>query len=135
MSHRGGLALLNVCAIGVLMLGLTVASVSAVELPQPRRVEIGITDGLKLVSDYYPSMHGAAPGLLLLHGWDWPGRSPAAGLRDHAREFQRAGYAVLAPNMRGWPPPAGVMIVAVARWRCSPPLEGHGSGPLLRSPR
>ena len=107
MSHRGGLALLNVCAVGVLMLGLTVASVSALELPQPRRVEIGITDGLKQVSDYYPSLHGAAPGLLLLHGWDWPGRSPAAGLRDHAREFQHAGYAVLAPSMRVWPPSGG----------------------------
>ena len=104
MSHHGGLALLNVCAVGVLMLGLTVASVSAAELPQPRRVEIGITDGLKLVSDYYPPLRGSAPGLLLLNGWDWPERSPAASLRDYAREFQRAGYAVLAPNMRGWPP-------------------------------
>ena len=107
MSHHGGLALLNVCAVGVLMLGLTGASVSAAELPQPRRVEIGITDGLKLVSDYYPPLRGSAPGLLLLHGWDWPERSPAASLRDYAREFQRAGYAVLAPNMRGWPPTGG----------------------------
>ena len=107
MSQRGDLAWLSACAVGVLILGLTSASAGTAELPQPRRVEIAIAGGLELVSDYYPPLRGAAPGLLLLHGWDWPGRSPAAGLRDHAREFQGAGYAVLVPNMRGWPPTGG----------------------------
>jgi dipeptidyl aminopeptidase/acylaminoacyl peptidase len=92
----------------ILILGLTAASADTADLPQPRRVEIGIAGGLELESDYYPPLRGAAPGLLLLHGWDWPERSPAAGLRDHAREFQHAGYAVLVPNMRGWPPTGGL---------------------------
>jgi len=107
MSHRGGLASLNVRVVGVLILGLMGASSGAAELPQPRRVGIGIAGGLKMVSDYYPPLRGTAPGLLLLHGWDWPERSPAASLSDYAREFQRAGYAVLTPNMRGWPPTGG----------------------------
>lgn len=107
MSQRGDPGRLSACAVGVLILGLTFAPAGAVELPQPRRVEISVAGGLGLVSDYYPPLRDAAPGLLLLHGWDWPGRSPAAGLRDHAREFQGAGYAVLVPNMRGWPPTGG----------------------------
>jgi len=77
------------------------------QLPHARSVLIDISGGLELGSDYYAPTQGKAPGLLLLHGWDWPDSSPASGLRVFAREFQRAGYAVLVPNMRGWPPTGG----------------------------
>ena len=96
---------------GAAVLFILLAAVSlcagAGQLPQARRALIGIGGGLDLVSDYYAPPEAMAPGLLLLHGWDWPDRSPASGLRVFAREFQRAGYAVLVPNMRGWPPTGG----------------------------
>mgnify|MGYP001813008273 CR=1 FL=1 len=105
LADNPGLVAMSVLIAFCLM--LLAGSAGAGELAPPRRVEIGIAGGLELVSDYYPPPPGTAPGLLLLHGWDWPDRSPATGLRDYAREFQRAGYAVLVPNMRGWPPTGG----------------------------
>ena len=98
---------LSACGIAVLAIGLTVAEEGTVELPQPDRVDIAVSGGLELASDYYPPSARTAPGLLLLHGWDWPDRTPSAGLSEYAREFQQAGYAVLVPNMRGWPPTGG----------------------------
>jgi len=96
---------------GAAVLFILFAAVSlgagAGQLTHARRALIGIGGGLELVSDYYPPPEAMAPGLLLLHGWDWPDRSPASGLRVFAREFQRAGYAVLVPSMRGWPPTGG----------------------------
>ncbi|MGB5648430.1 MAG: alpha/beta fold hydrolase [Sedimenticolaceae bacterium] len=96
---------------GAAVLFAVLAAVSicagAGQLPHARRVLIGIGGGLELVSDFYAPPQATAPGLLLLHGWDWPDRSPASGLRVFARDFQRAGYAVLVPNMRGWPPTGG----------------------------
>jgi len=93
------------------MLFVVLAAVSlcagAGQLPHARSVLINISGGLELFSDYYAPPQGTAPGLLLLHGWDWPDHSPANGLRVFAREFQRAGYGVLVPNMRGWPPTGG----------------------------
>jgi dipeptidyl aminopeptidase/acylaminoacyl peptidase len=91
----------------MLLLSFLVAPLGAVTPTHPERVRIEIGGELDLVSDYYAPRQRTAPGLLLLHGWDWPERAPASGLSVYAREFQRAGYAVLVPNMRGWPPTGG----------------------------
>lgn len=109
MSHVRGRARRKPSGAAVLFAVLAAVSLcaGAGQPPHDRRVLIGIGGGLELVSNYYAPPKAMAPGLLLLHGWDWSDRSPASGLHLFAREFQRAGYAVLVPNMRGWPPTGG----------------------------
>lgn len=76
--------------------------------PVVRTVTIDV-DGITLRARLYPAVTSApGAGLVLLHGWNWPDNDPATGLVAPAREFQRAGFTVLVPSMRGWPPSGGV---------------------------
>jgi dipeptidyl aminopeptidase/acylaminoacyl peptidase len=62
-------------------------------------------DDIMLISRYYPAnTTSTGPAVLLLHGWDWPDVDPARYMQLAAKEFQRRGYTVLLPTMRGWPP-------------------------------
>ena len=62
-------------------------------------------DDIMLISRYYPAhATGPGPAVLLLHGWGWPDVDPAKYMQLAAKEFQRQGYTVLLPTMRGWPP-------------------------------
>lgn len=94
--------------IFIVMLSILGALANAGEgLPTMRTVEIEVPD-ITLSARYYPAAHASgAPAILLLHGWNWPDNDPSAGVVEVAREFQGAGYAVLAPTMRGWPPSGG----------------------------
>ncbi|NNL07553.1 MAG: alpha/beta fold hydrolase [Gammaproteobacteria bacterium] len=77
-------------------------------LPAMRAVEIK-SQGLTLSARFYPAERATgAPAVLLLHGWNWPQNDPSAGVVNAARDFQAAGYAVLTPSMRGWPPSGGI---------------------------
>ena len=76
--------------------------------PMVRTVTIDV-DGISLSARLYPALSSTpGAGLVLLHGWSWPENDPATGLVLPAREFQRAGFTVLVPSMRGWPPSGGV---------------------------
>mgnify|MGYP001813234907 FL=1 len=76
--------------------------------PMVRTVTIDV-DGISLSARLYPALSSTpGAGLVLLHGWSWPENDPATGLVVPAREFQRAGFTVLVPSMRGWPPSGGV---------------------------
>jgi dipeptidyl aminopeptidase/acylaminoacyl peptidase len=98
---------------GILMIIYTLSLLSATAhagkaLPAMRAVEIK-TPGLTLSARFYPAERASgAPALLLLHGWNWPHNDPSAGVVSAARDFQAAGYAVLTPAMRGWPPSGGI---------------------------
>jgi dipeptidyl aminopeptidase/acylaminoacyl peptidase len=80
----------------------------AVEQPSPRRlITIELAD-INLSARFYPAtLKQPAPAVMLLHGWSWPDNDPAIGLVAVAQKFQRAGYAVLVPTMRGWRPSGG----------------------------
>ena len=72
------------------------------------KVDIELDD-IALAVRYYPADRaGRAPAVIMLHGWSWPDNDPSAGLASVALVFQRAGYSVLVPSMRGWPPTGGV---------------------------
>ncbi len=63
---------------------------------------------LNLHGDLYPAADsGSAPAVLLLHGWHWPGEHPAATMEPFARPLHAAGFHVLVPTLRGWPPSGG----------------------------
>jgi dipeptidyl aminopeptidase/acylaminoacyl peptidase len=77
------------------------------QLPEVRTVSIDVS-GMKLSARLYPARNMPTAAIVLLHGWNWPHNDPATGLVSPAREFQRAGFTVLVPSMRGWPPSGGV---------------------------
>ena len=75
---------------------------------QMETVDIELKD-ITLVSRYYQTEStGRSPAVIVLHGWSWPDNDPSAGLVSIAPAFHRAGYSVLIPSMRGWPPTGGV---------------------------
>jgi dipeptidyl aminopeptidase/acylaminoacyl peptidase len=70
-------------------------------------VDIALSD-ITLVGRYYEvERSDRGPALLLLHGWSWPDNDPSRGMVPAAVAFQRAGFTVLVPSMRGWPPSGG----------------------------
>jgi dipeptidyl aminopeptidase/acylaminoacyl peptidase len=71
-------------------------------------VDIELED-ITLVGRYYQAQGTErGPAVIMLHGWNWPDNDPSAGLVSAVPEFQRAGYSVLIPSMRGWRPTGGV---------------------------
>lgn len=71
------------------------------------QVQIPLPD-LVLHGDLYTSADSdAAPAVLLLHGWHWPGEHPATTMEPFARPLHAAGFHVLVPTLRGWPPSGG----------------------------
>ena len=88
------------------MIGLSFADKQA-EHMSSSTVDIDVGD-ITLVSRYFPA-NGTTPAaaVLLLHGWNWPDNDPSSGLVAVAEAFQRAGFTVLVPSMRGWPPSGG----------------------------
>lgn len=102
MRHLVGILFINMLSL----LGTPTHAGKA--LPAMRAVEINIPE-LTLSARFYPVKRASeAPAILLLHGWSWPHNDPSAGVVDAARDFQAAGYAVLTPTMRGWPPTGGI---------------------------
>ena len=89
---------------------VTVGSNNAAAQDPPhtvRPVSIDVGD-LVLGAKLYPGEgDDPRPAIVLLHGWTWPHKEPSRGLVSAAREFQRSGYTVLVPSMRGWPPTGG----------------------------
>ncbi|MBT8127935.1 MAG: alpha/beta fold hydrolase [Gammaproteobacteria bacterium] len=70
-------------------------------------VDIALAD-ITLVGRYFEAERtGRGPAILLLHGWSWPENDPSWGMISAAVAFQRAGFTVLVPSMRGWPPSGG----------------------------
>ena len=95
----------------ILLLSITVLSTARSglfeQLPMVRTVAIDVS-GIRLSARLYPAASDEpGPAIILLHGWSWPEYDPSAGLVMPAREFQRAGFTVLVPTMRGWPPSGG----------------------------
>ena len=66
----------------------------------PQRVTYKASDGVQIVADYYapkaPVEYGA-PAVIMLHQYP----STRSSWAPLAKLFQRAGYAVLAPDLRG----------------------------------
>lgn len=72
-----------------------------------RIVAIDLSE-ITLSARLYPASNSEpGPAIVLLHGWTWPENDPSTGLVEAAAEFQRAGYTVLVPVMRGWRPSGG----------------------------
>ena len=91
------------------MVCLLALNQSGAVMPNERErvVEIELQD-ITLVGRYFDSgREGSGPALLLLHGWSWPDVDPSLRMIETARAFQHAGYTVLTPSMRGWPPSGG----------------------------
>ncbi len=76
--------------------------------PQPTQerfpMTIGAADGLLLQGSYYSAAQRPAPGVLMLHD----GGSDRHVWDDLAQQLQRAGYAVLAIDLRGYGDTGGV---------------------------
>ncbi len=82
-------------------------TVKATASPTPAAIALA---DITLIADFYPPPgdSGGVPGVLLLHGWNFPHLTPASAMGRVADAFRKAGYAVLVPNLRGWPPTGGV---------------------------
>ncbi|MBN1341443.1 MAG: alpha/beta fold hydrolase [Phycisphaerae bacterium] len=81
------------------MLALLVLPVAASE-PESRTVSYKTPDGVEIVADYYApksKRQGGAPVVILLHQYP----STRSSWRPLAPLFHEAGYAVLAPDLRG----------------------------------
>lgn len=95
----------------IFLLSITVLSTarpgSFEQLPMVHTVAIDV-NGFSMSARLYPAANSEpGPAVVLLHGWSWPDNDPSAGLVSPARDFQRAGFSVLVPTMRGWPPSGG----------------------------
>ncbi len=67
-------------------------------IPTPERVQVSAADGLTLYADYYEPLDSGATGVLLLHQL-YTDRTSWTPL---ATELHAQGYAVLAPDLRGY---------------------------------
>ncbi len=74
----------------------------------PVQVDIPLPD-LTLHADLYPAPgNPAGPAILLVHGWHWPDERPSTTMAPFAQRFRAAGFNVLVPTLRGWPPSGGL---------------------------
>lgn len=93
---------------GYFGIGLLVASRLSAPAPEPvppapagldaREVRLESTDGVGLRAWWSPN-GDAARAVVLVHGWN--GNRADPHVPDTARIYRRAGYAVLAPDLRG----------------------------------
>jgi dipeptidyl aminopeptidase/acylaminoacyl peptidase len=105
LSELSRLTALIIAALSVIHAAFDDASVQGKPMV---KVEIELED-MTLAGRYFPTNRtDQGPAVIMLHGWSWPDNDPSAGLASVAPVFQRAGYAVLVPSMRGWPPTGGV---------------------------
>jgi dipeptidyl aminopeptidase/acylaminoacyl peptidase len=99
--------MLRAIHIILVLVAISYKTAAAEQSSTLRLVAIELAD-ITLSARFYPAAQKQpAPAVMLLHGWGWPHNDPAIGLITVAQEFQRAGYAVLVPTMRGWQPSGG----------------------------
>jgi len=86
--------------IGSILLAVTASVPAEQSLPKPERVTYPSPDGVQIVADYYPpktSEEHSAPVVILLHQYP----STRGSWAPLVPPFHEAGYAVLAPDLRG----------------------------------